>query len=223
MDRIAAVNLDLPRVELPSLTLPTRLHGSTGIDAGLASPSRLAATRPAIHALTSVASHPTAFVDNRIGGGKLPAAISRYSDDRLSPVVRWTSRRRMIRSRPGSNVLDGACCLLRLRATRPRMGPAEQPTGKSDLDGFILAVLSPAGIRGDSHGIVRTQSWRAKGRVDLCSMFSVEARREFPSPLCFVGNSSSLQVVQCSMQAMNHFVLAHRIARHHERIGPLSS
>jgi len=99
VDRVAAMNLDQPRIDLPPLA---RLHGRTGVDAGCEWPLRLAATRASIHALTSVSNHPTAFADNWIDEGKLPAAISRYSDERLSPVVRWTSRRRMIRSRPGS-------------------------------------------------------------------------------------------------------------------------
>lgn len=142
------MNLDPPRVDLSP---PARLHGCVGVDVGLGLPSRLAATRASIHALTSVSSHPTAFADSRIGEGKLPAAISRYSDERLSPVVRWTSRRRNMRSWPGSNWIDGAGCLLRVRAGRACMEPAGHATGKSDFDGFILAVLGCAGIGRDSY------------------------------------------------------------------------
>jgi hypothetical protein len=79
------MNLYPPRIDLPPFA---RLHGPAGVDAGLESPLRLAATRPPIQALTSVSSHPTALVDSWIGEGKLPAAINRYSDERLSPVVR---------------------------------------------------------------------------------------------------------------------------------------
>lgn len=139
VDRVAAVNLDELWIELPPLA---RFHDASCEEAGLALPSRVAATRPATHAHISVASQPTAFVDNWIGVGKLPAATSRYSDERLSPVVCWTSRRRMMRSRAGSNWI-GETRLLRMRAF---MEPAGQAAGRLDLDGFISAVLGSAGM-----------------------------------------------------------------------------
>lgn len=175
VNRIGAMNLDQPWIDLAPLA---RRHRSADADAGLGLPLRLAATRPATHALTSASSHPTAFVDNRIGGGKLPAAISRYSDDRLSPVVRWTSRRRMIRSRPASNWMGWIPCGLRVRASRASMESAERAPGRRDADGFILAVLGCAGNTPDSQGSICTQDRLAR-KMRSCVHFFLNRS---PSP-----------------------------------------
>ncbi|MGH9436171.1 MAG: hypothetical protein ACRD06_09260 [Terriglobia bacterium] len=71
--------------------------------------------------------------------------------------------------------------------------------------------------------MLETQNRRTKGRVDLCSSFSIEARREFPFSFCLLGNSSSLEFFQRRVQAMNHFILAYRVARYHEDVGHFSS
>jgi hypothetical protein len=63
-----------------------------------------------------------------------------------------------------------------------------------------------------------TQNQLTKGRADLCSRFSIKARREFSLSLGVFGRSSSLQIFQRRVQAMNHFVLARWIARDHEDV-----
>lgn len=74
---------------------PVRSEAAAGLVEGLNSHR---ASLELIQVEISLSSHPTVDADNRRCLGNSPAAISRYSEDRGSPVRASTSLRRRIRS-----------------------------------------------------------------------------------------------------------------------------